>query len=169
MPRWPLSCAIVVSLLGVLCLAACQRESVQTKFEPLYRAAKTTQAATGVGVTYQRMGELLQTLAAEIAIAADKTETPEEGTIVSAYLEALATYKDSLSLWHAQIESYSTVTPELEPLIAKYKLKVTELTDGGRPLGISHFDPGSIQQVWEVGSKQVDKATRLYYHKSAGR
>lgn len=145
-----------VVLLGIG--GGCERKpTFQAKFEPMYRASKTVQAATGVGVSYQQLGELLQRFATEVSIAADRSETPEEKALVAANLAALETYKDSHAVWNSTIQSYSQVTPGLQPLVGKYKLPVTD----------GKFDHGAIQVIWAAASEHVNKATALYYQKGS--
>jgi hypothetical protein len=139
-----------------------RRSGRQAKFEPLYRSAKAMQAATGVGLSYQQLGELLQKFATEVAIAADNSETSEEKVLVAAYGEALMKYKDSHTVWNAQIQSESRVTDDVEPLVAKYKLPIREVSAGFR-----FFENGAIQRIWEEASGAVNKATALYFGKSA--
>ena len=50
----------------------------RTKFEPSYRAGKALESAIAVGVNYQKLSELTQTFATEIAIATDAAKTEDE-------------------------------------------------------------------------------------------
>jgi hypothetical protein len=148
----------IIALLSVA--TSCDRKpSFQAKFEPLYRTAKTVQASTAIGLSYQQLGERLQGLATELSIAADRAETPEEKALVAAYLAALEAYKDSHAVWNSKIESYSQVTPDLEPLVAKYKVPVSD----------GKFDDGAIQAIWQAASGKVDKATTLYYQRASSK
>src|SRR3990172_6148787 len=57
-----------IILLVLTCatgLIACSPEIDQKKFDDLYRAAKSIEGATQVGVTYNQFGQLLQKLATE--------------------------------------------------------------------------------------------------------
>lgn len=148
--------AVVLLMVG----GACDRKpTFQAKFEPMYRTAKTVQASTGVGVSYQQLGELLQKFATEVSIAADRSETPDERALVAANVAAFEAYKDSHAVWNSTIQSYSLVMPELQPMVSKYKIPVTN----------GKFDDDAIQVIWAVASEHVNKATALYYQKGSSK
>jgi hypothetical protein len=65
----------------------------QATFEPVYRASKAIQGATGPGVTYVKFDELLQALSTEIAIAKDQQMNDLDRKLIALYEEALAAYK----------------------------------------------------------------------------
>jgi hypothetical protein len=65
----------------------------------VYRAAKTINAATSVGVTYAKFGDLVQNLATEISIAEDKVTTARERTVLEKYKAVLLAYKLSNDEW----------------------------------------------------------------------
>ncbi len=147
---------LLITLVSVV--AGCDRKpTFQTNYEPMYRAAKALKAATAVGLSSQQLGERLQEFATEVSIAADRAETPEEKALVAAHLAALDAYKDSHAVWNSTIQSYSQVNDDLEPLVAKYKLPVTN----------GKFADGAIQVIWKAASGHVDKATALYYRRAS--
>ena len=65
----------------------------QATFEPVYRASKALQGATGPGVSYAKFDELLQALSTEIAIAKDHQMNDLDRKLIALYEEALAAYK----------------------------------------------------------------------------
>jgi hypothetical protein len=65
----------------------------QATFEPVYRASKALQGATGPGVSYAKFDELLQALSTEIAIAKDHQMNDLDRKLIALYEEAMAAYK----------------------------------------------------------------------------
>ena len=69
------------------------------KFELLYRAAKALEAATELGVNYQRFGELLQALQTELSVAGARSSTHAERMLVATYRQGYHHYHMSNIFW----------------------------------------------------------------------
>ncbi|MBZ5500144.1 MAG: hypothetical protein LAP85_27430 [Acidobacteriia bacterium] len=164
-------------ILLVLISAACFRPKETTgaqvdhaKFEPVYRAAKSIQAAISVGLNYQKMGELLQNFATEILIAKDKAESDMERLLVARYGEALPIFKDSLALWNEQIDSskyewlkgYLVCEGDVAVIAGKYKLQKEEkdLAGVGRKLPV--IPVSSVQALWLQADLKLQEGNKIY-------
>lgn len=86
-------------------LAACGNPTEKAALARLDEAHKALQAAVQVGVTYVRFGELLQALAAEVLVAADKVTSEQGRERLTGYARAIEIYKDSMTLWRARLDS----------------------------------------------------------------
>lgn len=148
----------------------------QATFEPVYRSAKAVEGATATGVTYQKFGELLQSLSTEISIAKDHPLTDVDKRLLALYEEALHHYQVSGTLWelklHASGDTFHGEIPigrtgALEPSIAEV-VRVYALPVNERKLTFAKSKykaiPGdSPQRVWAAASATLKKATDLYY------
>ena len=85
----------------------------QATFEPVYRASKAIQGATGPGVTYPKFGELLQGLSTEIGIAKDHQMNGLDRKLIALYEEALATYNFSAELWKVKLQAHEVYEGEI--------------------------------------------------------
>jgi hypothetical protein len=132
----------------------------RAKLEPLYRSAKTIQAAIGVGLNVPRYAELLQGVATEVAIAGDRATTEKEKAIVTAYAAAVMTLHDAQTLWTKRNENsdgggFVRIEGEAARLVEKYNVP----TD--KKYGI-YGDEG-IQAIWARAGEQINAATKLYF------
>ncbi len=163
--------------LLVLISAACSTpdkgvvpEFDQAKFEPLYRAGKSIQAATSIGTNYQRMGELLQNFATEVLIAKDKTKSDKERLLVARYEEAQQIYQDSLTLWKVQIDSsqyewlkgYLYCSGEVAVIADRYKLQKEEKDLAGVGKKLSMIHSTSIQVLWQQSELKLQEGNKIY-------
>ena len=132
----------------------------QTKFEALYRSAKSLQGGMTVGVSYMKFGELLRGLATEISIAKDKATSSNEKELVGLYAEAFKTYQDSYTLWNRKKDhpDYYWNDGETNSLVKKYNIPIKSRGFGGVFLA-----PEALKIIWDVAGKQLDKANKLYY------
>lgn len=127
-------------------------------FESLYRAGKSVQSATGVGLSYQKLSELLQTLALELSIANDRAQTEPERQLVQVYTAALTAYQDSAAVWKIRIADGRNIgpfgNPTLPGLVEKYHLELYDngLLDGDK----------AVQTIWTVASAKIDDGSRIY-------
>ena len=119
--------------------AATPSTITQATFEPVYRASKVIQGATGPGLTYAEFGELLQALSAEIMIAKDHPMNDLDRKLIALYEEALTTYKFSETLWKTTLAVHDESTA----------LPAT-----------------AIQQMWARGDDSIRRATEIYYGRS---
>ena len=113
----------------------------QATFEPVYRASKAIQGATGPGVTCAEFGELLQAFSTEIAIAKDRKMNDLDRKLIALYEEALAAYNVSSNLWKTKIPPHDESTA---------------------------LPPTVIQQIWTRADDSIKRATEIYYGRSAG-
>ena len=75
------------------------------KFEGVYRAAKSIQGATSVGVNYLRFRALVQDLSAEISIVKDRSPfSDREGALLALFEAALIHYDNSAIFWKLKID-----------------------------------------------------------------
>jgi len=156
---------LLAALVFCAILAACVREVDQKTFDGVYRAGKSIEGATAVGVAYQQFSQLLQNLAIEIAIANDKVRSDKEKELLRAYPEVLGTHRDSRAVWRLKIESLRhSFVPEgkifvhkwhddLRRVVQKYKVPVEMDKD------LNYYIPeDSIQRIWATARKQLEKA-----------
>ncbi len=146
---------------------ASQHQVNQAKFEGLYRAGKTIDAAVVVSVTLPRFRELVQAFATEVSIAKDKSTAPAERNLMELYADVLDVYRDSLALWDAQIAQKSeSIDPGVAQLCygdvgniaAKYLLPCVEYG----PSGMKVLPSKSQQYLWTVAGVKLRKANAAY-------
>lgn len=160
---------ILIVSIGFILLVGCTPKIDQNKYENLHRAAKTIEAATAVGVNYQKFGELLQNLSAEFSIANDKAKSDTEKELLKEYLDVLMTYQESATIWKKKITSTRydwipsgqvLVESELRPIISKYSLPTESHIFTG--IKFETISENSIQVIWGKASERLEKATKLY-------
>jgi hypothetical protein len=171
--------AVVVCV--AIALAGCQqsRETAQQRYVPLYRAARTLDAALEVGVPYVEYGQLVQRLSTEVLVASDHAMADEEREMVKAYETALTAYKDSLSVWRAKIEAPPTVdgfhtsrlegltegdfivTDEIAAILSRYNIGARQLYKD-RPWKAVNWS-SATRQIWERAGADAKKASLLYF------
>lgn len=144
----------------------------QKVFEPVYRAAKTIEGATGPGVTYPKFGELLQQLNTELVIARDQVKSDDEKKLLAQFGEVLEAYNFSMVLWKQKLEhsrsvvpgkiflGWMEVDPELAPNLTKYGLKPNAPDGSTSSLTI---DDDAIQRTWSKAGEALKRATDAYY------
>lgn len=113
----------------------------QATFEPVYRASKAMQGATGPRITYAKFDELLQTLSTEVAIAQDHQMNELDRKLIALYEEALATYKVSATLWKTEIAAHDELTARPTP---------------------------AIHRMWIEAGDRIRRATEIYYGRATG-
>jgi len=148
-----------------------------TKFESLHRSLVAISSATDVGVSLTQFLSLLQTLQAEASMAAEKVRTEPERRLLEKYSEIVEIYKNSYTVWRADIEAhgYSTGIADLPehmvPLknyqgqtipsglvaqIAKeYNLKIIPITVQGHSI-----ETITVASVWEAAQKKITAIQR---------
>lgn len=127
------------------------------KFEGVYRATKSVEGATTVGVNYRRFGELLQALATELVIAGDKVTEHDEKMLLALYANAAQIYVDSHTLWkHKNVEGFIFVDGEVRQIAEEYGLP-TESAGRGEYV----VSERSIQLLWTKAEKQPKVADSL--------
>src|SRR4051794_15305078 len=92
------SAAVVTFAVAILAATGCGGVD-RAKLEPCYRAAKEIEGAVGVGLTYSKLGELVQRLNTEVGIARDAHPNAAEAKAIDLYAGAVDIYADSLALW----------------------------------------------------------------------
>lgn len=145
-------------------------------FDPVYRAAKTIQGAIVSGVTYQKFGELMQSLSTEIEIAKDHKLNDADKKLLGLYQEAFAHYQVSLGLWTEKNNASEKwwkgeipvwfekhPNPLLLAMAERYGIPVSDRT---MEYGLGKYKsiPGdSVQRVWAEADKTLLGATALFY------
>jgi hypothetical protein len=139
----------------------------QQKFEPLYRAGKAIEGATSVGVSYLKLGELLQGLATEVLVYKDRTNGEEEELLVALHAKALQIYKDSLVVWKPKIDTGETLAPnvyggrEVSLLVDQYNLDA-EANTRTPDLVIIKDGDAALRKMWSVADLQLQRAELVY-------
>jgi hypothetical protein len=181
----------VIVLLSAAALPGCSKPLdpppappptiTQATFEPVYRASKAIQGATGPGVTYAKFGELLQGLSTEIAIAKDRQRNDLDNRLLALYEEALTAYKFSAALWKLKIDAHDDLwkgeipvgfykkgafvmaaeTPSSE--LAKYGLTPVARKVPYTGAKYQALPAEAIQIVWAKADGTLKEATDLYY------
>jgi hypothetical protein len=142
-------------------------------FEPVYRAAKSIQAATVAGVSYVKFRELMQGLATEIGIAKDHPLNESDVKLIALYEEAFRHYQTSAALWawkidwppekwDGEIPVWFAQKPDspLLSIVAQYDLPLAEHSNYKTVPG------DSVQRIWRHADAALDKATAIYYGKA---
>jgi hypothetical protein len=137
----------------------------QAKFEPAYKAMKSIQGATAVGVNYMRFGELLGNFATEVSIAADKTASDKEREILVHYATVLVIYNDSYTIWRTSLSSSRSellpqgrlvISEEIAPIVDKYYLPLKFHTFYG--INYRSIDlHSSLQKLWDQASTKMNR------------
>jgi hypothetical protein len=70
-------------------------------------------------VTYVKLGELIQALATEVAIASDHRLNDHDKALLGKYAEILLTYKSSAEQWKHKIDGYPPAEAEMQALWTK--------------------------------------------------
>jgi hypothetical protein len=149
----------------LIMLAACsdKKETVdRTKFEFLYRSAKTIEAATTTGTSLGTFRELMQKASAELSIARDKASGAEDLRIVELFSRAIDAYADSLKLWNTQIELSQQFTDgipcqaSVSEIALKYQLKCLSFD------AIEYIPKESLQYLWTLASCRLIQANSAY-------
>lgn len=140
-------------------IAACGSPPIRAElFEPVYRAAKSIQSATTVGVTYAAHGDLLRALAAEIEIVKGRAESPEEVAVVADLEKAVEAYKDSATIFGLKVRHGPVIAPyqdiEIVALAKKYGVDAGEHGN--------YFAESILQLAWVRASEHVDSAMAKY-------
>jgi hypothetical protein len=147
----------------------------QRIFEPVYRASKAIQGSIAPGVTYAKLGELLQHFATEITIAKDQQMNDLDKRLHQLYIEAFAAYDFSHDLWSQKLKAsedywngeipvgYPDIEPQFAPSLALYKVltNTRKMRYSGRAFTSVAGD--SIQHVWSKADEIVAEATEMYY------
>jgi hypothetical protein len=163
---------IAVIALGALFsfLAGCYQS--QSKFENLYRATKAIKGAIAVGVSLNRLSELLQNASTEVLIAQDVAKSENERKLADAYRDTLLIYAESTTIWKKQIEDARYdwipkgevyVTSEVAPIVAKYALPTSSRKT---PYVNREFQTiegeKSLQALWIKAGEKAAIADKLY-------
>jgi hypothetical protein len=148
------------------------------KLDPLYRSMKAIEAATSVGVTYIKFGELIQSAATELSIAKDKAAADPEKQMIESFGNVLKTYSDSATIW--KMKNDDTGDKPWHPgiivgligsegtaenirnaaLVTKYNLPTQEGRIG--TLGYRKIPDNSAQLIWGVASSELATAVAKY-------
>jgi hypothetical protein len=152
----------------------------QATFEPVYRASKAIQGATGPGVTYAKFGELLQGLSTEIAIAKDHQLNEADKKLLALYDDALTAYKFSAKLWSLKIEAHNDYWKDEIPVAFSGKPPGADVAPGLTQYGLvpenrvlkltgakyQALPKEAIQFVWTKADEILNQATEMYYGRS---
>lgn len=161
---------IIIMLISFALLMGCTPKIDQKKHENLHHAAKAIPGATAVGVSYEKLGELLQSLSTEILIANDKSKSDLEKELLKGYADVLMMYHESTIVWKHKIEGARydwvprrqiCIEEELRPIISKYSLP-TEQHATKYGLKFDTISEDSIQIIWGKANEHLEKTTKLY-------
>ena len=97
--------AVILSVAVGSCASPTVPPIDAKKFDGLYRAAKTTEAAINMGINHEKFGDAIRAFATELSIATDKAGTDKERELVRLYSETLTAYRDSDEMWRLKIDS----------------------------------------------------------------
>jgi hypothetical protein len=129
----------------------------QQTFEPLHRAAKAMETAAQSNVSYERFGELAQSLATELLAAKEHAQSDEDRALVMLYTQAGLAYGDSLAFWRQKSSSSSPNVPSGAPSIAPLVVRYAISTEG------EDVDAdAAMRLIWTVAAKALHKAELLY-------
>jgi hypothetical protein len=165
--------ALVSVIAGTSLALGCQAKPTgRARHERLYRSVRAIEAATNLGTSLVRLGELVHLAAAEALISGDMAQTPDEKAMVKMYADAVDAYNDSLKLWAVQIEysshdafkGYIPIQPgsPVETVAKTYKLDIavrrtpTGYTYPGVP------EEGAVQAVWKAAAQRAEAARQVY-------
>jgi hypothetical protein len=138
-------------------------ETIQKRFEPLYRAAKALEATPTVGITLIELRDLVQKALTEISIARDKSSTKYEREIIDLYEAGINPYLDSLKLFKARLESKNpngiACVGEVDSIALKYDFDCMKWE-------AQILIPNeSLQLLWEIGINGIKRANMAYLGK----
>lgn len=139
-----------------------------TTLEAVIRAATTLQQSLAVGVTLAGLGERLQGLATEIALASNAIQTEQERDILRQFFEAQETYRQGYDLWRESVErdkEFLFISPDI---VARYGIPESMSTVGspdvpelGRrfPELSRRFEVNKVNQfLWTLAGHRVSAA-----------
>lgn len=167
--------AVALALVAVACKGEAPKPVPvidRAKFEPLYRAGKTIESASAVGLNLPKLNELIQGFATEVSIAKDKASAEKERVMVAKYEQALQAYQDCATLWQQKIvfSNWEGVpfrapgresTSELVPIVSRHKLNTATITKNGVQAEVITEDGVSLILV--SASKTLAEANKAYY------
>lgn len=162
---------IIIMLISFALFMGCTPKIDQKKYENLHRAAKAIQGATAVGVSYQKLQELLQNLSTEISIENDKTMSDLEKELLKGYVDVLMMYHESFIVWEHKIEGAKYdwmpsgqifVEEVLRPIISKYSLPTKQHVSRTTGSKFDIISEDSIQVIWGKANERLEKTTKLY-------
>jgi hypothetical protein len=159
---------IIIFLLFIFTIG-CSNRIDRSKFDRLYRSAKSIEGALSIGVTYPKFAELLQNYGTEILIMKNEDMTPEELKLFNFYVEALGIFSDSLSIWKNSLENIKYdwipkgrifVGSELIPIVEKYKIP-TEDHEYPKRNKWKTISKNSMQILWAKAGLKLEEADKL--------
>lgn len=162
---------IIAIFISFALLVGCTPKIDQKKYENLYHASKAIPGATAVGVSYEKLGELLQSLSTEILIANDKAKSDLEKELLKGYVDVLMMYHESTIVWKHKIDGAGYdwmprrqifVEEELRPIISKYSLPTKQHVSRTTGSKFDIISEDSIQVIWGKANEHLEKTTKLY-------
>jgi hypothetical protein len=176
---------IAVTVLALAATGASAQE--QTKFEPLYRAAKKIQSADRESLNLLRFRQLVDDLSAEVSVAKDRASSAAEKDTVAAFEVARGDYGDFKALWEMELRFQGIVgtsspipcVPDCVAIADRHGLTAT-LPDHAKEViaraadkkkaaantkGPIYYIRDVMGPVFDIGDKDVAKATALYMGK----
>jgi hypothetical protein len=166
-------CAVflLIVLFGLACSKSKEPSKAvidQTKFEPLYRAAKAIDASLSVSITLPDYRKGIQAMATEVSIAKDKAVAPEEQKLVELYSDTLSVYQDGLEIWDKKLElqakyefskAIPCATEQITQIANRYNLNCIEWPGSS---GIVVIPNDTLQYLWAVAGTRLRKANASY-------
>ena len=161
---------LFAGLCSVLLWVACSPGIDKNKFVSASRAAGEVQGAIASGVTYQRLGELLQGLAAEIAALHERVKSRKERELAEEYSQLLKIYQDGFLLWRYRAEFSGHdfvpkgriyVGQDVEPIVTRYRLSTESHIFGPTRQSWKSISENAIRIVWFNADAQRKKIDML--------
>jgi hypothetical protein len=148
-------------------------QSSDQKFATVSRAAHTLVGAVDTGLNYSQLGERILAYSAELSIASDQAETENEKAAMDKFREALDCYKDSRTLWNADIQYNSRNTIHMPLLLVfvpeivrRHNLPVVSADLLGLTKGVDA--PAAIRLLWAKAANNIREADELLKAPIAG-
>lgn len=154
-----------------------EQSEFQKKFSTVYRAGKSIEGASIIGVNYEKFETLLHNLATEIAILRDQVKSKKELETYESYAEALEHYRDGLIILRGKLiyqhpNGEIEVTPEMDEIIQKYYFDTQEHTTKLNPITRRYYmeewvsiSEDSLYVIWKKAARSLERANDLYYSK----
>jgi outer membrane murein-binding lipoprotein Lpp len=161
---------VIGALFIVLLLAGCSQEIDKKKFESVNRAARSVKQSLAAGANYERFGDLLQELSAQITALNGKVQRGKEQQLLKEYSELLTIYRDGLILWKYRIEASRYdfiprgliyVGQDVEPIVEKYRIPTESHMYGPTHQSWKSIPGDSIQSIWMNANSQLEKIDAL--------
>ena len=165
---------LIFFLIGAACSPEVDRKIDENKFAGLEQTAHEVKISLSSDISYQKFGELLQRLSAEITAIKGRTKTDEEKALLKAYKDLLTFYQDGHLLWKYKLEfapfnfvpkGRIYVGQDIEPIVFKYNFPVETHIYQPTHQPWKSLSGDSIQVIWKNADFQLDLIKQMAnYH-----